>query len=70
MYDHSNFSGPLSRAIESDCYKEVTYQIAENVGGSKHWRIWQIDGQSPKFSPTNLRNIQYPIFILVHVILV
>ena len=46
------------------------YRIAENVGGRKHWRIWRIDGQSPKFSPSNLRNIQYPIFIVVHVILV
>ena len=40
------------------------YRIVENVDGRKHWRIWRIDGQSPKFSPSNLRNIQYPIFIV------
>ena len=35
-----------------------TYRLAENVGGRKHWRIWRIDDQSPKFSPSNLWNIQ------------
>ena len=39
------------------------YRIAENVGRRKHWRIWQIGGQSPKFSPSNLWNSQYPYFI-------
>ena len=59
-------------AVMLSTIKDYTlkYRIAENVGGRKHWRIWRIDGQSPKFSPSNLRNIQYPIFILVHVILV
>ena len=43
------------------------YRIAESVGGRKHWRI---DGQLPKFSPSNLRNLQHPYFYwyLVHVI--
>ena len=35
------------------------YRIAENVGGRKHWRIWQIDLRSAKFSPS-----KNPILIL------
>ena len=27
------------------------YRIANNVGGVKHWRIWQIYGGSPIFNP-------------------
>ena len=32
------------------------YRIAENVGRRKHWLI---DGQLPKFSPSNLWNRGY-----------
>ena len=41
------------------CVKCLMYCIAENVGGRKHWRIWPIDLQSPKFSPS-----KNPILIL------
>ena len=35
----------------------------EKVGGRNHWRI---DGQSPKFSHSNLRNINIRILLVGH----
>ena len=48
--------GQLFNNYNCDYLTDISYRIAENVGGRKHW---QIDGQSPKFSPSNLQNIQY-----------
>ena len=31
--------------------KLVTYRIAQNFGGRKHWRIWRLGANSPKFYP-------------------
>ena len=44
-----------SFAVYGNVY--LAYHIAENVGGRKHWRIWRIDGQSPKFSPSILQKL-------------
>ena len=44
------------------------YRIAENIGGRKHWRIWRIESQSPKFSPSILWNFNFCILFAVHVI--
>ena len=30
------------------------YRIAQNSGGGKLWRIWQIESHSPIFYPTKL----------------
>ena len=32
------------------------YRIAQNVGGGKHWRIWRLSIDSPKFSHPNIIN--------------
>ena len=40
--------------------------IAENIGRRKYWRIWQIDGQLPKFSPSNLRIFDIRILFVGH----
>ena len=40
-------------------YHMYIYRIAENVGKRKHWQIWWIDLQLPKFSPS-----KNPILIL------
>ena len=45
------------------CLSVLLYCIAENIGRRKRWRIWHIDGQLQKVSPSNLWNIQYPYFI-------
>ena len=42
-------------------YKNFTititaYRIAQNVGGGKHWRIWRLSIDSPKFSHPNIIN--------------
>ena len=31
-------------------------RIAQNVGGGKHWRIWRLSIDSPKFSHPNIVN--------------
>ena len=42
------------------------YHIVENIGGRKHWWIWRIDGQSPKFSPSNLWIFNIRILFVGH----
>ena len=32
------------------------YRIAQNAGGGKHWRIWRLSIDSPKFSHPNIVN--------------
>ena len=32
----------------------VNYRIARNVGGGKHWRIWQIELRFAKIFPSNV----------------
>ena len=39
----------LSVATNQIRYPEGCYRIAENIGGSKNWRIWQKDDCSPNF---------------------
>ena len=34
----------------------IIYRIAQNVGGGKHWRIWRLSIDSPKFSHPNIVN--------------
>ena len=29
----------------------MKYRIAQNFGGRKHWRIWRLGANSPKFCP-------------------
>ena len=35
---------------------QLKYRIAQNVGGGKHWRIWRLSIDSPKFSHPNIVN--------------
>ena len=34
----------------------ISYRIAQNVGGGKHWRIWRLSIDLPKFSHPNIVN--------------
>ena len=34
----------------------IRYRIAQNVGGGKHWQIWRLSINSPKFSHPNIVN--------------
>ena len=40
----------MSKHLVSIIFLCVGYRIAQNVGGGKHWRIWQLSIDSPKFS--------------------
>ena len=59
----------MSNKLDKDVRLRQTcwlYCIAENIGGRKHWWIWQIDGQSPKLSSSNLRIFNIRILFVGH----
>ena len=35
---------------------KLVYRIVQNVGGGKHWRIWRLSIDSPKFSHPSIVN--------------
>ena len=37
--------------IPEAIYVTTKYRIAQNFGGRKHWRIWRLGANSPKFFP-------------------
>ena len=43
-------------------YLHSYYCIAENVSGRKHWRIWWIDLQSPKFSSSKILSLSFKFY--------
>ena len=51
-YKFHSFCYRLLVALGIDSPIVIPYK--GSIGGRKHWGIWQIDGQSPKFSPSKL----------------
>ena len=44
--------GLKSPNMEREAFKRsMQYRIAQNFGGRKHWQIWRLRANSPKFYP-------------------
>ena len=44
--------GSQAQVTDNDIDEHNKYRIAQNFGGRKHWRIWRLGANLPKFYPS------------------